>query len=282
MELIDPLKREPGFTIPAGLRIQGGWGRHEYIPKHAFRLFFKTLYGPGQLEYPLFPESPVQEFDTLILRSGANRSYAGSPWMDHRLDTYARDEWMRMSQQAMSGAAARGRFVHLYINGLYWGLYNIVERPDASFASAHLGGEREDWFAINHGGPISGDISRFAALQETLEEIDTLSPSEIYPTIAEFVDIAQFIDYLILHWYASHNNWSDNNWYAGLRNPQGKLMFFAWDGEEIWREMGPRFELTQEHEDPERLLVITHLFNALPRQPSIQTPVGRPYLRQPF
>ena len=32
-----------------------------------------------------------------------------------------------------------GTFVHLYINGYYWGLYNVVERPDEWFASEHFG-----------------------------------------------------------------------------------------------------------------------------------------------
>jgi len=34
------------------------------------------------------------------------------------------------------GDAPHGKFVHLYINGLYWGLYDAHERPDDSFPRA--------------------------------------------------------------------------------------------------------------------------------------------------
>ena len=53
---------------------------------------------------------------------------------------YARDQWMRETAAAMGMPAARGKFVQVFINGLYWGLYNLVERPDAAFMAA-LDGE---------------------------------------------------------------------------------------------------------------------------------------------
>ena len=63
---------QEGFQINAGIRIQGGWGRKGNMPKHPFRLFFKGIYGATKLEYPLFPDSPVESFDTVIL-SGDGR-----------------------------------------------------------------------------------------------------------------------------------------------------------------------------------------------------------------
>ena len=41
---------------------------------------------------------------------------------------------------ASGGNAAHGKYVHLYLNGLYWGLYNVHERTDDSFAEAYFGG----------------------------------------------------------------------------------------------------------------------------------------------
>ncbi|HET6556114.1 MAG TPA: chitobiase/beta-hexosaminidase C-terminal domain-containing protein, partial [Prolixibacteraceae bacterium] len=67
VELIDPAG-SPGFTINAGLRIRGGWSRHSYFPKHAFRLFFRQEYGAAQLTFPLFGTEGAQEFDILHLR----------------------------------------------------------------------------------------------------------------------------------------------------------------------------------------------------------------------
>jgi hypothetical protein len=229
-----PTADEAGFQLDAGLRIQGGAGRWEYMPKHSFRLFFKGTYGATKLTYPFFPDSPVTEFDTLVLRAGVDRSFAGHPdTPDLRQTTYARDEWVRTSQIAMGSAGAHGRFVHLYINGLYWGLYNVVERPDASFAAAYYGGDKEEWAAVNHGGAVSGQFDRFGTLVRLAQEGGLADPAA-YATMLEFIDPVQFSDYLIVNWYAGNTDWPENNWYANVQYPAGRNLFFVWDAENTW------------------------------------------------
>ena len=116
--------------------------------KHSFRLLFKGLYGPTKLRYPLFGDDAAEEFDTITLRAGANDGYA---WSGNETNVqYTRDQFMRDLQLDTGNAASHGRFVHLYVNGLYWGLYNPCERPDASFSSSYYGGEKEDWDAFRH------------------------------------------------------------------------------------------------------------------------------------
>ncbi len=231
-----PTAAEAGFQVDAGIRIQGGAGRWEYMPKHSFRLFFKGTYGATNLTYQFFPNSPVTEFDTLVLRAGVDRSFAGHPdTPDLRQTTYARDEWVRISQIAMSGVGVHGLFVHLYINGLYWGLYNVVERPDASFAAAYYGGNKDEWGSNNHGGTVSGQFDRFGTLIRLAQEGGLADPAK-YATMLEFIDPAQFSDYLLLNWYAGNVDWPENNWYAAVQYPAGPNRFFVWDAERTWDE----------------------------------------------
>ncbi|MBX3010386.1 MAG: lamin tail domain-containing protein [Caldilineaceae bacterium] len=252
VEWIDPADAAAGFQINAGLRLQGGAGRYEFMPKHSFRLFFKRDYGAAQLNYQLFTNSPVAEFDTVILRAGVDRSFAGHPPapdrnLDHRQATYARDEWLRASQLAMSGVGIHGRFVHLYLNGLYWGLYNLVERPDHAFASSYLGGTKEEWFAVNHGGMIEGQADRFNVLIE-LAQAGGLADASRYATMLEFIDPIQFSDYVIVNWYAGNGDWPNNNWYANVHYPAGKNLFWAWDGEDTWNQ-GAAINLGVDYEE---------------------------------
>ena len=235
-ELIYPNGEGTGFQINAGLRIQGGVGRSTIIPKHSFRLFFKGKYGATKLEYPLFPDSPVRSFDTVTLRAGMNRSYAGKlrePRVHLNLTTYTRDEWLRSSQIAMSGIGSHGMFVHLYLNGLYWGLYNLVERPDASFLSSYLGGQKEDWFVTTHSGPVSGSPDRFETLYK-LANAGGLEDPQKYAEITQYLDIDHFIDYIILNFYSGNEDWALTNLYEGIQNPDGQAKHFVWDGELTW------------------------------------------------
>lgn len=244
-ELIPANPEIEGFQVNAGLRIHGARGREEYILKHSFRLIFRSEYGPPRLRYPLFEDSPVESFDTLILRGGVNRSWAGqfaSTKTGFEHTTYTRDEWLRQSQRVMSGYGVHGTFVHLYLNGLYWGLYNIVERPEASFMAAYFGGDEADWLVVNADGPLDGPPEAFDQLQREIFAINNLPPEQRYPALQQRIDIGPFIDYLILNWYAGTKDWPHNNWYAGLPLPDGKIRFIVWDGEVTWLE-GARISL---------------------------------------
>jgi hypothetical protein len=230
IELIYPDSYREGFQINAGIRIHGGVGRNQDMPKHSFRLYFRGEYGVTKLEYPIFADSPVNTFDTLVLRAGTHDGYAGPPGRTVSMSNYTRDEWLRESQIAMSGLGPHGTFVHLYLNGLYWGLYNLVERPDDSFLSSYLGGRKEDWYAINQRGLVSGPDEK---VSELLELIGIENHEERYEAIRPFIDTKQFIDYLVLNWYAGTRDWPVANWYAGVQYPTGKLRYFVWDGERI-------------------------------------------------
>lgn len=144
IELINPDGHD-GFQINCGVRIRGGYSRNSNNPKRAFRWFFRKEYGAAKLEYPLFGDEGVAEFDKMDLRTSMNYSwsYDGS-----NLNTMNRDVFSRDLQRDMGQAYTRSRYYHLYINGTYWGLYQTQERSEASFASNYFGGNREDYDVI--------------------------------------------------------------------------------------------------------------------------------------
>lgn len=125
-----------GFQVNAGVRIRGGWSRHPNNPKHAFRLFFREEYGNSKLVYPLLGEEGTGEFDKIDLRTSQNYSwsYKGSQYNTMNRDVFSRD-----LQREMGQPYTRSRYYHLYLNVVYWGLYQTQERADAIFAETYLG-----------------------------------------------------------------------------------------------------------------------------------------------
>jgi hypothetical protein len=140
VELIHPDGTE-GFSVNAGLRIRGGWSRHPDFPKHAFRLFFRSEYGNSKLHYPLFGEEGTDSFDKIDLRCSQNYSWA----IGDGRNTYLRDVFSRDTQRDMDQPYTRSRFYHLYLNGMYWGLFQTQERAEARFARSYFGGRVEDY-----------------------------------------------------------------------------------------------------------------------------------------
>jgi hypothetical protein len=223
-----------GFQADCGIRIQGGWNRRpEESPKHAFRLVFRKEYGSGKLKYRLFMEAGVDEFDQLILRAGCNNSWLHWSGEERRHGDYIRDQWLRDSHAAMGHPAARGQFVHLYLNGFYWGVYNLTERPDESFAASHFGGTGKDYDARNGENLLEGDDVAWKHLFALANAGLQRDPE--YSAVQELLDLPSLADLMILNLYAGNGDWDHaSNWYAARRrNPPGKFQFFVWDGERI-------------------------------------------------
>ena len=78
--------------------------------------------------------------------------------------------WRLTTQIEASGYDARGAFVHLHINELYWGLYNVTERLDRWFSTENFGGDADEWFALSHGGDQGGNKDRYSTPLGDAEE----------------------------------------------------------------------------------------------------------------
>ncbi|TWT35138.1 CotH protein [Posidoniimonas corsicana] len=249
VELIHP-DGETGFQVDAGIRIQGGaFRRHDLSKKHSLRLLFKDEYGPTKLDYPLFGPDAVDSFDTVTLRMESNDGYAWDGAGDQ--PQYARDAFGSRSQAALGQVAPHGNRVHLYINGVYWGVYNPNERPDASFAAMYYGGDKDDWDAINDGSPVDGDLDAWntmlglaraagpAAANATqraanYQRLQGNNPDGTNnPSYEDYLDVENYIDYLLVNFYMGNVDWPHRNWYAGReRGPDSTgFKFHMWDAE---------------------------------------------------
>ncbi|MBI4603877.1 MAG: lamin tail domain-containing protein [Planctomycetes bacterium] len=229
-ELLYPDGRE-GFQVRCGLRIYGGASRQpEKSPKHSLRLLFKDDYGPARLKFPLFPGSPVQSFDTLVLRGGYNNTWLHQHGSQRPRGQYVRDQFARDVFREMGQVSAHGIFVHLYVCGLYWGLYNLVERPSGAFGASYFGGEKEDYDAINSGEAVDGDRRAWDAMMEIAE--DGVATASAYAALQAYLDVTNLADYMILNLYGGNRDWPGHNWYALRRREAGaQFRFFSWDAE---------------------------------------------------
>jgi hypothetical protein len=247
IEWIDPVKGD-NFQVNAGLRVHGSqYGRTASVAKHSLRILFKNEYGPTLLEYPLFEDSDVDHFDNLVLRAIWNYSWFGDSTAAGGLGTshadYLRDLFARDTVRDLERLNPRGRPVHVYINGLYWGLYILSERPDDGFAAVHLGADKEDYdvlFANTTMEVVAGNLTAWNTML-TLAAGD-LSGSKAYETIQKLVDVPAMIDYLLMIYYVGSrdapvllgNDQVPRNFYVlRRREPPGPFVFLPWDVEWI-------------------------------------------------
>jgi hypothetical protein len=245
VEMIDPDGSDPDFQVNCAVRIQGGVGRNAGFLKHSFRLLFKRGFGPTKLDYPLFQnatqdsEGATESFDTVVLRSGFNNSWHRGSAGEENQAQFIRDQFVHDSQLAMGDASSHGTFVHLYLNGLYWGIYNVVERPNAPFASAYYGGEKSEWDALNSYPRNVVDGTATAWLDAHGIANAGVSDQAGYDALSDYVDVPNLINYFLLNFYGGNNDWDDHNWYAARRRvPGAGYKFFCWDAERTLEGVG--------------------------------------------
>src|SRR5678815_1875494 len=157
--------------------------------------------------------------------------------------TYIRDQWVRDSQRAMGHPSAHGIDAHLYLNGLYWGLYNIIERPDDDFAAFFFGGKEADYDVISDGTDLhAGDKNAWnqlrgatglnddARFQRLLGNNPDGTRNLNFPVL---LDVTNLVDYMVLHIFIGADDWPEHNWWVVRdRRPQSTgFKFLAWDQE---------------------------------------------------
>lgn len=262
IELIDPTGAESGFHWNAGLRIRGGHSRQAYCAKHAFRVYFRDEYGDGTLRYPLFGSEGVNEFEDIDLRTAQNYSFHFSD--DGAQNTMIREVFARDTQRDLGRPYARSRYYHLYLNGLYWGLYQTQEHTEASYAERYFGGDKERYDVMKARvqgqgmGPTDGTREAWDHLYETanaiaaepdparrlvqyrdLQGLDAESHSDSTKTV--YLDADNLIDYMLVIFFTGSfdgpvsqfmRDQGTNNWFAVFQR-EGRLgfQFFCHDTE---------------------------------------------------
>jgi hypothetical protein len=256
VELLNPSGAK-GFNINAGLRIRGGWSRHGNYPKHGFRLFFREEYGAPKLIFPLFEDEGTDEFDKIDLRCEQNYSWANG---DYR-NTCVREVFSRDTQRDMGQPYTRSRYYHLYLNGMYWGLFQTQERSEARYAADYFGGKVEDYDVIK----VNSEVYQVEATdgnRDSWQKIYNLcnkgfaSNSDYFSLEGKdgngypkkggeiMVDIDNMIDYLLGIFYTGNfdaptssfsnppNNGVNNFYAIDKRDDKSKgFVFFNHDGE---------------------------------------------------
>jgi CotH kinase protein/Lamin Tail Domain/Chitobiase/beta-hexosaminidase C-terminal domain len=230
-EWISPDGSEPGFRINCGIRIQGASSRNPDTPKHSMSLRFRSAYGAGKLKYDIFrDETAVEEFDLLQLRPEYNHGFVHRHYYQCDIAQYNRDQWTSDLFKKMGNRGSHGRWSHLYINGIYWGLYDVQERPDQDFMASYFGGAPEEYDVLNSGVATNGDTVAYNAMFTAAA--GNIADDAVYQTVLGYLDVDPFIDYMLLNFYIGNRDWDGHNWRAGRkRDASGRFYFFPWDSE---------------------------------------------------
>jgi hypothetical protein len=181
-------------------------GAFTNFAKKSFRFYFRGKYGDKKLNANLFDghehgHHAVQEFDSLEIRNGSHDMVSRGFYMSNLFSDQVMSE--------MGNLSPHGRFIHVYLNGSYWGLYHLRERWNAAMHSSYLGGTKDDYEAINGnynvggwadpGQPYDGDGSAWQYLKTSRTN---------YAAVRGLMDVKNYTDYMITWMFGN----SEDEW----------------------------------------------------------------------
>ena len=158
----------------------------KYFDQKAIVLEANDKYGESTLKHQFFKDSRLHEYPSILLRAGGHPDKYSSMFRDgfalKLLDNYINIDHPNY------------RPAIVYLNGKYWGMYNIREKTNSSFIgnNHNLATNKFDylqncWLDINN-----GDDEDFKKLHDYIKQCDKSNPLN-YQYVKELIDIDNYI-----------------------------------------------------------------------------------------
>ncbi|MGN0615698.1 CotH kinase family protein [Ruminococcus flavefaciens] len=212
-----------------GIRTKGAASRA--WAQKSFNIFARQDYGKSSVEYDLFEGKSTKEknnkvidtFDGFTIRNGGNDNMAGF-FRDSVNQSLVGDR--DMATQATSECI-------LFIDGEFWGIYQLMEKYNTDYFKSHYGIKKNDVSFIKNGSLEDGndqDLTEWNSLLSQISSADMTSDAA-YQQIAEKLDIQSFIDYFAAQIYWANKDWPSNNtgvWRANTVDPENPYADGKW------------------------------------------------------
>ncbi len=186
----------------------------------------------SSISHQIFPTKDRDNFQRLILKPAANDNYpaiGGAHIRDAYVHTLSQRASMELDERTYEPCV-------LYLNGQYWGVYEIREKVDDSDFTRHYYDQGEKWldFIKTWGGTWEeyGSRADWDNLHNFITTNDMSIPAN-YNVVKDQLNVLSLIDYMILNTHVVCMDWLNWNtsWWRG-RKPDGeakKWRYALWD-----------------------------------------------------
>lgn len=205
-----------GFSFDGGIKIGGQYSRG--MDQKIFNVFARNIYGYNQIRYPLFPRKELTHFKALTLRtSGQDAIY--SKIRDIMMSSLLEDTGLDFQDH---------RQAVLYLNGKYWGIYNIRERINRYFVADNHGLDPDYIDLLQANWTVrAGSNEHYIALREFVRT-HNLAVEENYEYVKTQMDITNYIDALIAQIYFAQTDQGNIRFWRE-QSPEGKWRWIVFD-----------------------------------------------------
>ncbi len=205
------------FRSVTGFRLFGGMSR--LLPQKSITLITRDKYGKKHFKHRIFGKDGFKKYKFLVLRN------SGSDWgKSHFRDglmTGLLDDWDIEKQNF--------RPAHVYLNGKYWGIYNIREKVNRYFIQSHAEIDKDSIDLIEHRRTTKrGSRQHYLNMIRFIEKSDLSDPVS-YRYLQTQMDVDNFMDYQIAQIYFDNRDAGGNIKFWRPQTESGRWRWILYD-----------------------------------------------------
>ena len=203
-----------GVSFMGGTKLTGMDSRKR--DQKSMAIYLRKEYGLQEVTYPFFKDSDIYTYSSFTLRNAGEDPY-GIRIQDTVL-TYALKNQMDIDMQDY-------RAVVVYLNGKYYGLYNMREKLNSDYLKSHYNLEKGSYDLIKYMTASEGTTQNY---QNILNYIRTHSVKDqkVYEYIKSQIDVQELCNYLIVESYYGNTDQGNIRYW---KSTDGKWRFMLYD-----------------------------------------------------
>lgn len=208
-------KRE--FNSVSGFRLFGGMSR--LFPQKSMTIVTRDRYGKKTIKHKVFGKKGLKKFKFLVLRN------SGSDWGK----SHFRDAFMTDLVDGWNLDVQDSRPAHVYLNGEYWGIYNIREKVNRYFIEGHHELDKDSIDLIEHRGEVKrGSIKHYRRMLRYVKKNGLSDPSH-FAYLKSQMDVDNFMDLQIAQIYFDNQDAGGNIKFWRAQRATGKWRWILYD-----------------------------------------------------
>jgi hypothetical protein len=216
IEFYEPTN-ECGLNQAAGIKIFGGYSVAN--PQKSFALYARSKYGEKKFKHPLFPQLPFNKYKNFILRNAGGDMFGA----------HIRDVFATQVIKSTGLAIQEYRQVVVYINGEYWGKYNMREKINEHYIQAHYAIPKDSLMIMRHNGDRQhGPGTDYRSFIKKLPALD-LNKYKDLNYVDHMMDIDNYLLYNIAEIYTGNGDAGGNIRYYKSMQAGGKWRWIYYD-----------------------------------------------------
>lgn len=205
------------FRSITGFRLFGGMSR--LFPQKSMTIVARDRYGKKHFKHRIFGKDGDKKYKFLVLRN------SGSDWGK----SHFRDGLMTGLLKDWDLETQNFRPAHVYLNGEYWGIYNIREKVNRYFVQSHADVDKDSIDLIEHRRTTKrGSRRHYLKMIRFIEEADLSDPVQ-YNYLNTQMDIDNFMDYQIAQIYFDNRDAGGNIKFWRPQTEAGRWRWILYD-----------------------------------------------------